>query len=266
MVSSTDVKSKALHQLSWCRDQDRYRVIRKSENNIQGRNHFYTSLVTLKIIKQLCLATILATSNGYDKDEFKKQMEQLEQQFSRMSIEDKGQRISGKPPEKENITQDFGKTKIIETHLENKPYESRCRVPDNNDHDKDLFIGPVKAMTATLSVPLSSLINLFEGDPRKFQQWIKEVEKFGVIIMDDLQNKHKSDQAEEYGSDETFESEQCENSSRDYEISLNVPSVYLDEDMEIDEKAPKVGLCFKPIPVNCVSLVKKIINKSMCWL
>lgn len=212
----------------------------------------------------------MATSNGYDKDEFKKQMEQLEQQFSHMSIEDKGQRISRKPPEKENITQDSRKTKISETHLENKSYEFRHRVPDNtcNDHDKDLFIGPVKAMTATLSVPLSSLINLFEreSDPRKFQQWIKEVEKFGVIIMDDLQNKHKSDQAEEYGSDETFESEQCENSSRDYEISLNVPSVYLDEDMEIDEKAPKVGLCFKPIPVNCVSLVKKIINKSMCWL
>lgn len=208
----------------------------------------------------------MATSDGYDKDEFKKQMEQLEQQFSRMSIEDKGQRISRKPPEKENITQDFGKTKIIETHFENKPYESRHRVPDNNDNDKDFFIGPVKAMTATLSEPLSSLINLFEADPRKFQQWIKEVEKFGVKIMDDLQNKHKSDQAEEYGSDETFESEQCENSSRDYEISMNVPSVYLDEDMEIDEIAPKVGQCFKPIPVNCISLVKKIINKSMCWL
>lgn len=210
----------------------------------------------------------MATSDGYDKDEFIKQMEQLEQQFSRMSIEDKGQRISRKLPEKENITHDPGKTKIIETYLKNKSlrYESRCRVPDNNDNNTDFFIGPVKAMTATLSVPLSSLINLFEGDPRKFQQWIKEVEKFGVIIMDDLQNKHKSDQAEEYGSDETFESEQCEYSSRDYEISLNVPSVYLDEDMEIDEIAPKVGLCFKPIPVNCVSLVKKIINKSMCWL
>lgn len=210
----------------------------------------------------------MATSEGYGKDEFIKQMEQLEQQFSCMSIDDKGQRISQKPPEKENITQDPAKTKIIKTHLENKSYESRHRVPDNtcNDHDQESFIGPVKAMTATLSKPLSSVINLFEVDPRKFQQWIKEVEKFGVIIMDDLQNKHKSDQAEEYGSDETFESEQCENSGRDYEISLNVPSVHLDEDMEIDEIAPKVGLCFKPIPVNCVSLVKKIINKSMCWL
>lgn len=38
----------------------------------------------------------MATRDGYDKDEFKKQMEQLEQQFSRMSIEDKGQRISKK--------------------------------------------------------------------------------------------------------------------------------------------------------------------------
>lgn len=212
----------------------------------------------------------MATSDGYDKDEFKKQMEQLEQQFSRMSMEDKGQRISRKPPEKENITQDFGKTKIIETHLENKPYESRHRVPDNNDNDKDFFIGPVKAMTATLSVPLSPVINLFEGDSRKFQQWIKEVEQFGAIIMDDQQYKHESDRGVESGSDETFESEQCENSGQEYEISLNVPSVHLDEDMEIDEIAPKVGLCLKPNPVNCVgqslSLVKKIINKSMCWL
>lgn len=202
----------------------------------------------------------------------KKQMEQLEQQFSRMSIEDKGQRISRKKTEKENITQDSRKTKIIKTHLENKSYESRHRVPDNtcNDHDKDLFIGPVKAMTATLSMPLSSVINLFERDPRKFQQWIKEVKKFGIMIMDDQQNKLESDQAVESGSDETFESEQCENSGQDYEISLNVQSVHLDEDMEIDEIAPKVGLCLKPNPVYCVgqslSLVKKIINKSMCWL
>lgn len=214
----------------------------------------------------------MATSNGYDKDEFKKQMQQLEQQFSRMSIEDKGQRISRNLPEKENITQDFGKTKIIETHLENKSYESRHRVPDNtcNDHDQESFIGPVKAMTATLSVPLSSVINLVEGDSRKFQQWIKEVEQFGAIIMDDQQYKHESDRAVESGSDETFESEQCENSGQDYEISLNVPSVHLDEDMEINEIARKVGLCLKPNPVNCVgqslSLVKKIINKSMCWL
>lgn len=88
----------------------------------------------------------MATSNEYDEDEFKKQMEQLEQQFSHMSIEDNGQRISRKPPEKENITQDSGKTKIIETHLENKPYESQCRVPDNNNNDKDFFIGPFKAI------------------------------------------------------------------------------------------------------------------------
>lgn len=96
----------------------------------------------------------MATTDGYDKDEFKKQSEQLEQQFSRMSIEDKGQRISRKTPEKENITQDFGKTKIIETHLENKPYESRCRVPDNKDNDKDFFIGLVKADSHTLHTPI----------------------------------------------------------------------------------------------------------------
>jgi hypothetical protein len=35
----------------------------------------------------------------------------------------------------------------------------------------------LKAMTATLSIPLSSVVTPFEGNPRTFKQWVKEMEK-----------------------------------------------------------------------------------------
>ena len=36
-------------------------------------------------------------------------------------------------------------------------------------------------MTAALSIPLSSVVTPFEGDPTKFKQWIKEVEKYALM-------------------------------------------------------------------------------------
>lgn len=183
----------------------------------------------------------MATGYRYDRKEFQKQMQQLEQQFSRMCIEDQGQRIGEMPHEKEKITQDSGKTKLLDTHLKNRLYEPRHRVPHKGD-DKDFFIGLVRARTAALFLPLSSvIITPFEGDPRNIQHWNEEVEKSSVMIMNDQQYKYKSDQVVESGSDETFESEQCENRGQDYEIPLtggNVPNVPLDEDMEIDEILP----------------------------
>jgi hypothetical protein len=41
-----------------------------------------------------------------------------------------------------------------------------------DDNDKDFFIRKIKAMTAALSIPLSSVVTPFEGDPTKFKQWI----------------------------------------------------------------------------------------------
>lgn len=39
----------------------------------------------------------------------------------------------------------------------------------------------LREVTAALSVPLSSVITPFEGDPRKFKQWFKEVEKYALM-------------------------------------------------------------------------------------
>lgn len=36
-------------------------------------------------------------------------------------------------------------------------------------------------MSAALSVPLSSVITPFKGDPKKFKQWLKEVEKYSLM-------------------------------------------------------------------------------------
>ena len=36
-------------------------------------------------------------------------------------------------------------------------------------------------MTAALSIPLSSVVTQCEGDPRKFKQWIKEIEKYALL-------------------------------------------------------------------------------------
>lgn len=42
-------------------------------------------------------------------------------------------------------------------------------------------MGQVKAIAAALSVPLFSVITPFEVDASKFKQWIKEIEKYGVL-------------------------------------------------------------------------------------
>jgi hypothetical protein len=49
------------------------------------------------------------------------------------------------------------------------------------DDDKEFFISQIKAITAALSIPLSSVVTPFEGDPTKFKQWIKEVEKYALM-------------------------------------------------------------------------------------
>lgn len=46
---------------------------------------------------------------------------------------------------------------------------------------KDFLMSQMRAVTAALSVPLSSVITPFEGDPRKFKQWLKEVGKYALM-------------------------------------------------------------------------------------
>lgn len=126
----------------------------------------------------------MATGNGFDKKEFQRQMEQLEEQFSGMGHDkDKQEQDKHqKPPEQEQIKRNFSETTFETYHdaRSNGIHEPRRRVL-NQDDEKDFFFGQVKAMTAALSVPLSSVITPFEGDSKKFKQWVKEVEKYGLM-------------------------------------------------------------------------------------
>jgi hypothetical protein len=50
------------------------------------------------------------------------------------------------------------------------PTQPQSRRQD--DDDKKFFISQIKAMTASLSIPLSSVVTPFEGFTTKFKQWI----------------------------------------------------------------------------------------------
>lgn len=126
----------------------------------------------------------MATGNGYDRKEFKNQMEQLEKQFAGLgqSEEKEGHETGQKFSEQEQVKQNTFE-KQTDTYYDARLYETnepRHRVP-NQDDDKDFFIGQVKAITSALTVPLSSVITPFEGDASKYKQWIKEIEKYGLL-------------------------------------------------------------------------------------
>lgn len=98
------------------------------------------------------------------------------------SEEKEGHETGQKISEKEQIKQNTFE-KQTDTYYDARLYETnvpRHRVP-NQDDDKDFFMGQVKAITAALSVPLSSVITPFEGDASKFKRWIKEIEKYGLL-------------------------------------------------------------------------------------
>lgn len=61
------------------------------------------------------------------------------------------------------------------------PMSTYTQARRQDDDDKEFFINQIKAMTAALSIPLSSVVTPFEGDPRKFKQWVKEVEKYALM-------------------------------------------------------------------------------------
>lgn len=190
----------------------------------------------------------MATGNGYNRKEFKNQMEQLENQFAGMgqSKEKEGHETGKRFAEQEQVKQNTFE-KQTDTYYDARLYETnepQHRVP-NQDDDKDFFMGQVKALTAALSVPLSFVITPFEGGASKFKRWIKEIEKYGL-----LSGKQGHEQTVESESDENPESEQSEYNDQNYEVPLNTPAMPLDEDMEIGEINSKVGLGFtrKQIP------------------
>jgi hypothetical protein len=66
----------------------------------------------------------------------------------------------------------------VPTSLSNPiPLSTQAR---RQDEDEIFFFNQIKAMTAALSIPLSSVVTPFERDPRKFK-WVKEVEKYALI-------------------------------------------------------------------------------------
>lgn len=49
------------------------------------------------------------------------------------------------------------------------------------------ILNQVKSLTAAIAVPINQVITIFEGDPGKFKQWIKDIEKYAK--MSDMNNE-----------------------------------------------------------------------------
>jgi hypothetical protein len=104
-----------------------------------------------------------------NKDEWQHALDELSERFGDTRL-DKNKKMGDNQQPGLNITetpQSFS--------MPTQP-QSRCQ-----DDDKEFFISQIKAMTAALSIPLSSVVTPFEGDPTKFKQWIKEVEKYALM-------------------------------------------------------------------------------------
>lgn len=63
----------------------------------------------------------------------------------------------------------------------------------NDDEDTNIkewmnsILNQVKSVTAAIAVPINQVITIFEGDPGKFKQWIKDIEKYAKMY--DMNNK-----------------------------------------------------------------------------
>lgn len=63
----------------------------------------------------------------------------------------------------------------------------------NDDEDTNIkewmnsILNQVKSLTAAIAVPINQVITIFEGDPGKFKQWIKDIEKYAK--MSDMNNE-----------------------------------------------------------------------------
>lgn len=63
----------------------------------------------------------------------------------------------------------------------------------NDDEDTNIkewlnsILNQVKSVTAAIAVPINQVISIFEGDPGKFKQWIKDIVKYAK--MHDMNNE-----------------------------------------------------------------------------
>ena len=105
-----------------------------------------------------------------DKDEWQNALDELSERFGDTRLDQNKKMGDNQQPG----------LHITETHqsfaVSTQP-QSKCQDYDN----KEFFINQIKTMTAALSIPLSSVVTQYEGDPRKLKQWIKEVEKYALM-------------------------------------------------------------------------------------
>lgn len=113
-------------------------------------------------------------AQGFDNEKLRKEKEELEQRFGSMGktsqedqkpldeeIKKQHPQFTPSSPDLKIDSETYHKEQIFLSHQ-----KSEHRVSNDND-ENDFFFSQVKAMTAALSVPLSSVITLFEGDPPK---------------------------------------------------------------------------------------------------
>ena len=98
-----------------------------------------------------------------DKDEWQNALDELSERFGDTRLDQ---------------NKKMGDNQQPGLHITETPTQPQSR---RQDDDKEFFINQIKAMTAALSIPLSSVVTQYEGDPRKFKQWIKEIEKYALL-------------------------------------------------------------------------------------
>lgn len=100
---------------------------------------------------------------------------------------------------KDDLTNQMSETEILDDQC-NGGMSSNCFPSTsgkgnvrNDDEDTNIkewlnsILNQVKSVTAAIAVPINQVITIFEGDPGKFKQWIKDIEKYAK--MSDMNNE-----------------------------------------------------------------------------
>ena len=118
-----------------------------------------------------------------DKQDFSKALDELTERFGNTQINqnqvNQNSQTNNQMGEEQQRVPSLSDTGAPTSVSSQIPPSNPARRED--DDEKDFFINQIKAMTAALSLPLSSVVTPFEGDPRKFKRWVKEVEKYALM-------------------------------------------------------------------------------------
>lgn len=99
----------------------------------------------------------------------------------------------------DDLTNQMSETEILDDQC-NGGMISNCFPPTsgkgsvrNDEEDTNIkewmnsILNQVKSVTAAIAIPIYQVITIFEGDPEKFKQWIKDIEKYAK--MSDMNNE-----------------------------------------------------------------------------